>query len=366
MSCHSCSKHDVSEMSSLFLITKPVSNKIANIGVLCAFLIVCNHMRFNAEMGSTLWWWQQLTTWGIATAAVPCFFAISGFLLAGHMCDQGWYKIELFKRFRTLVVPSYIWIVIRVLFLSSIILISNVAAQKDPLTNLRYGFIDLVSWLGFNPYSQPGLGVLWYVRALVLFVLISPLLKRMATLGGVAFLFAVYGIVCPWESMALDTWKYPLRFFFSLEGLAYFTLGIFLRFHGHLLMGTRCRAVVSIFIACVGLFLQAYGYYKGWTYAYYFRWGTLPFVIYALWAFVPASCIMPWLTSCSFPIFLIHVFFITIIGKIGAHVSCFPFGGTSICAWIVQSAMVFCGAVFMTLMLRRFCPRFARVAFGGR
>ena len=348
------------------VISKPISNKIANLGLFCSFLIVCNHVRFDAEIGTALWWWQQCITWGIATVAVPCFFVISGFLLAGHMCDEGWYKIEVAKRIRTLVVPSYIWIAIRVAFLSGIILIANVAAHKPPLTNIRYGINDIISWLGFNPYSQPGLGVLWYVRALLMFVLISPILKRMSTWFGVIVLFAVYGIVCPWESMAFGTWKYPLRFFFSLEGLAYFTLGIFLRFHDQLLSVGKCKMVIAFCVGCAGMILQAWGSYKGWTCAYYFRWASLPFVMYALWAIVSDSCIARRLTACSFPVFLIHIFIITIINKIGAHVSIFPFNGTNIVEWVAQTLIIFWGSVLVAIGLRRFFPRFARIAFGGR
>ena len=57
---------------------------------------------------------------------------------------------------------------------------------------------------------------------------------------------------------------------------------------------------------------------------------------------------------------------ITIINKIGAHVSIFPFNGINIVDWVAQTLIIFWGSVLVAIGLRRFFPRFARIAFGGR
>lgn len=94
-----------------------------------------------------------------------------------------------------------------------------------------------------------------------------------------------------------------------------------------------------------------------------------PLFLFAIWNLFPTVKLPPWLSSAAFPIFLLHVLVWRILGAIelATKIRCFGFlRPESLSAWGVKWAIGFGGSLMLTLMLRRMCPRFAGIVFGGR
>ena len=100
-------------------------NKIKNMSIVRAMLVPFIHVGKPLVVGSSGWWIYQFTAEGICRIAVPFFCICSGFFLARHFSDKGWYYSQVGKRVRTLIVPYLIWSVIFYLFVYSLFLISK-------------------------------------------------------------------------------------------------------------------------------------------------------------------------------------------------------------------------------------------------
>ena len=119
---------------------------------------------------------------------------------------------------------------------------------------------------------------------------------------------------------------------FSLSGVFYFSAGIFLGLYDASAVRTRPAAL------------------------------SIPFVMYAVWYFIPSSKWPTGWTSCSFPLFVMHMsimpFFVAVLKRT-------PLGATQ-----SEGVAVFIGAtaasIGIALMLRRFFPRVNAFLFAGR
>lgn len=134
------------------------SNKMANMGFLCAIFIVLLHSGCG----------------GITSVAVPYFFLAAGYFLAGHIGEEGWWRREVCKRVRSLLVPMWIWGAVSImieLLLQWGIRLTGYDYQGESLSFLY----RLLKSLGV--LFTVNMGVLWFVRMLFILVVISPLLR---------------------------------------------------------------------------------------------------------------------------------------------------------------------------------------------
>lgn len=148
-------------LSATMQIDERLSNKIANAGFVAALLVVTIHLPTPSAQDGAPWWIHQFIGNGIAQLTVPYFFLVSGFLLGGHVFEKGWYARELLKRVRTLLVPYAIF---------------SLLAWCVSFVNDGGSRFDLVDIFGLNLRTWTHLNVLWYVRALFFFALVSPLI----------------------------------------------------------------------------------------------------------------------------------------------------------------------------------------------
>lgn len=309
-------------------VSSDISQKIRNMGLLCAILVVSIHVNWPSDGLFTVGrFMREFVQNGIAEIAVPFFFTVSGFFLAQHFDDQGWWWQETRKRIKTLAIPFMIW--------------------------------AIIDRFAINPFPWP----LWYVRCLMLFVLTSVVFKWGVDKFGVAWLLTLFALsLVPTYVPDVNFSGRSLRSFFvfwySLEGAFYFSVGILIQRIAPRMKsnGVACLCGVFGLIALVAIKIHGPDW---WTPV--LRACLLPCLMYCIWHFMPSVRIAKWITSCSFPIFLMHMIFVTHLPCLMRSVKIDD---------LSQSAAVFtgsiCASVGATIFLRRFLPRTASILFGGR
>ena len=228
-------------------MVKKKSRVIANMGLIGALLIVLLHVKPTPSsiLGNTIvdFVYNKSSFPGIA---VPLFFGISGYLLAGHVGENGWWRKSVKKRLRTLIVPFYAWTLI-LLLVKTILLVSTHALHlsvvtPDPFQNgLKWFFLEL---FGLDVFHLTG--IVWYLRSLFLMVLISPVFVftiRKGTLATVLlFLFLLiihrYGPYSPFGYYYFDAF---LANGLYCEGLFPFASGIAIKMNAGFLRGISIK-----------------------------------------------------------------------------------------------------------------------------
>lgn len=117
---------------------------------------------------------QYIIIHKLSAIAVPIYFIISGYYLYRKSdYSPSNYRKNVKKRFATLVVPYLIWNLIAVIW----IWIKQSISGDSTLAGFTDSLVALVRFAGRNgPANIP----LWYVRDLCFFVLISPILYKLA------------------------------------------------------------------------------------------------------------------------------------------------------------------------------------------
>ena len=303
-----------------------ISAKFANMGFLCACLVVMMHIHSPWEGG------------GLCAIAVPFFFLTSGYFLAGHVDEDGWYGRETRKRVKTLLVPLVVWCALWALYAVPIAVILNLRAGRETFANVP----SIFRLAALDPRHQPALGALWYLRCLFAFVLISPLLVWTIRKVGVVLPIAcaVVLFVFPFQSFANDFWKFG----FSISGIFYFSTGLFLRMKSVRLHIAPIWGVLALALGLALYFLVD-------------RMASLPFLIVGVWGLTPGKRLPKVLTENAFPIYLMHMFVLLLFG-------------TKMWTSPALAILVGCAGIVVTLGLavitRKLSPRFSRIAFGGR
>ncbi len=140
--------------------------------MICNFILSCmvvmihsvNYSPKIEPVGSTVFDLGQILSW-IGNIAVPCFFTISGFLF---FYKFEWNQIlsKFKRRIKTLLIPFVIWNTFVYLFYVGI---SGIDAFKLERVNLSV--TDYISAV-MNSYGSP----MWYIRTLVVYVLVAPVI----------------------------------------------------------------------------------------------------------------------------------------------------------------------------------------------
>lgn len=349
-------------------IPPTISHKLANLGFVCAVFVVFMHVDSAGRVTTPdANWLIRILGGGICTFAVPFFFAMSGYLFAGHLQEQGWWLAGLKKRVRSLAIPYFVWIA-----LYFIAAVAAIAIKPQPgLLGEWLVTQDFLSALGFNLFEQPFLGVLWYVRTLFLLVLFSPALLwplsrgKGCAMGWLSICFLLYGVLMVGHAIGFVDGNWFMFFWqgASVVGLFFFVLGGFLR-----------RWPLGVKIPAWGAWLMLVGCAvwfglkripAGWDEVG--DWVAMLGAFTALWYLIPGRAWPKWLTGLSFPIYLMHLFFIYRLGRIKTSfpgLTSFLFSGPI--GYLVLGLSIGAACIVAGLALRRWMPRVAGVLFGGR
>lgn len=341
---------------------KRISAKISAMSFLCALFVVLIHTRACDESG-WIGYFVNFFNHGLCTIAVPFFFSVSGYFLMGHYGEDGWWQIAVVKRMKTLLIPFFIWNFLYFIFCNLLAVIQNIFHEIPVLQGVNLSSGALLKVIGMYPFSEPYLGPLWYVRGLLLFVFLSPLLLAAVRR------FGLFVVVVPWivgyftqPELSTDAskWQLLFRFMCPIMSLSYFLLGAYLRINGMSFrpLNRRIIIVVSLVIAVVfaalfacnrvGDFWRLGGLIK-------FRFFMEPFFLFAVWGLMPAIELPRLCVGAAFPIYLMHKFVLTFM--------------TVFMIWMPMGVKFILGAlipILVAMILRRFVPNVAYCVFGGR
>lgn len=367
------SSHSAVEASALALNLHPrqnqafddqtlISVRIRNIGILCAALVVMIHSNVYPTEGT----WQARVMSGIRyveNVAVPFFFMVSGYFLAVRMDEKGWWSRAVRKRIHSLVIPFWVWQMSFLLF--NILLVSigsllNVEISYDR----RYLTMDGVyNLLGVHPFMF--VNIVWYLRAVFFFVLISPLLTMTNALTRIVMLIMTFAIYVIHEAHLYDgSWYICFENFFPVRGLFFFFLGINMQKSGVACIFDRRVFLPSLILFLVLLLMGGNdnaGILKGGLDCC----GVLAMLV-ILFNVIPSRQLPAWVYELVVPVYLIHLFVLMFSEKISKVLDVFDWWHTSLVAFFVKIFVAIGASCVIAQLLRRYFQRFSVIAFGGR
>lgn len=329
-----------------------MNRRIQNLSFLCACLIVFIHVPgVDVNGGNGMIW--RFVRFGLAECAVPFFFIVSGFFLAKHFGEEEWWRCSLRSRVRSLVIPYVVWCLMFFCIDMAFGLLADMMYGQPFGTRVPLVF-DPLAILGLNPARLPALGAYWYVRTLLILVLMSPALKWLVCRLGAWSVVALGAFMVVCKHMELP---FLLRDVFSDVGMLapramlYFTIGLYLR--GHSLQVRRWHLPVA--------FILAVTVYCACSRTVYMEIG-VPLMLASMWAAVPDCSWPKWLTANAFCVYTLHPFVLRVpyelvLPKWFMHNPTCPY-----VIWVVVVAISLC----LALAMKQFLPRCSEVAFGAR
>lgn len=331
-------------------ISHALSRKLANVGIVCAALVVIDHSIVNAPSGSLFWWFTQCLSQGFCQIAVPFFFVVSGFLLVAHRNEVGWWKCEVRKRVKSLLVPFFIWGVLGSLCLT---------IWLSPVGVTEWGR-GVLMHLGIYPFSLPTNTPLWFLRSLFFLVVMSPFLFWCVRRFRWLTLVFWYGlsIVLSVVLKSFPEWNNFCGNFIPLKwGCFWFSLGAFLR-EQPMALPRRNFYLLALAIGSSLVVASKYLLLQNVSLAPLLQKISIPFLLASLWGCFPDFHWTSVVTSLAFPIYLVHMPLIMLARE---NYQMTGFFGYCFCI-----AIGLLGSVIIASVLRRWLPRFASVVFGGR
>jgi len=344
-------------------IPTETSRKLSNMSFLCAIFVVMIHCGEPKIQGSISWYLSQFIFNGIAGVAVPFFFLISGYFIGQHNIEEGEYQTELQKRFRSLVIPFFFWNTAFWAFGLVLTLGANILHGTSLTRNLNVTWDYNLTGFGLSTC----LGPLWYVRTLVILVVISPLIvklnKHRVWLMIPALCIAAYLLVRP-DVTTAHPLKHICRFIFSPTGLLNFSIGLYLARNKMTFKPSPYHYVISFFIGMTLLIVRAQmPQIPGYTLA--LRELAIPFLMFALWGVIPSFQLPRIISGLSFLIFVVHMFVIAIIST-ALHALGIRGDDESWKYYLSFTCVSVLSSIVVASLLRKLFPKIMHVLSGGR
>lgn len=323
--------------------------RLANMSLLAALLVVFIHISGPKEIGTAAWYFHYIVRSIFATIAVPYFFCAAGFFLGKHIDEPSWYCDAIRKRVKTLLIPFFFWCGVWTVYSWGIGIVGDVLKHR-PIEWSLLPFMTL-DYIGLDFTQAPALFTIWFVRMLMLFVLVSPLV--------------IFGVrrwswltVCGCVLLHLFIGRFLNYYGFSFLSLAYFTAGIVLArrpIEVNRKLGLVALAI-GIFLGFLGMF-QSQSQGLLWTCR-----GIVmtSFLLVGIFACIGGWQLPEWSYSIPFPLYILHLFVIATFASILPQTEC------TITRMLLDYVLAVVGSVAILFVGKQFCPRFCNVVFGGR
>lgn len=351
-------------------IDQRLSNRIANLSLICACLVPSLHIVASFAHDSCAWWiYTLLFKMGVATVAVPIFFVVSGFLLAGHMAEPDWWKLAVTKRCRTILIPYLFWACFYLALnctLTSVLSIFSIKFGTQGWSDVDCHVV--VDALGLNLMLMPRMSHLWYVRSLMVFVLLAPISSVCTDRKGILLV-----LILLLTSMAQEMWMvHSLAWHLDFMrcawtwGAMYFCFGVFLRWcdagiltFGGVWKGFGCILAGIVFFAGAQVINVK-------SMMVVCRFAASVSSMMGIWLLVPTRKLPTFLTRASFQIYLLHSAVILCCIALFRLCGVRDYVATHFWCWFLQYVLVVAVCVGISALLRQVFPRFSNVIFGGR
>ncbi len=340
------------------------SAKIANMGIFCAFLVLFIHLPITGRdpiLHHFAWYFSR----GLGKIAVPFFFTVSGYLLAGRFLGEHWYQNAVAKRAWTLLFPMILWSLINYFVFDHGVyaLAENISLDKPWWDNLFMApdLRTLARLFAIHPFVQPYLGACWFLRVLFILVLFSPLLKRIATPPFIILIWTIHGVVHPDYGVVCTKTVFTLQeVFFSLFGASYFMAGMYLRMRSTPVTMSYRMAFLGFVFSGLCIIVRGSPWSPAWSRL--LTWFYTPILLASIWTFCPKRRLPDFLTKASFPVYVMHM---TVIHAILRSFSHF-FSAFTLSRYVLLGIVSFSICVALSLLIHKCSPRLSRVLFGGR
>ena len=332
-------------------VAADVSAKIANLGIFCAFLVLFIHIPHDTRPNYVYIYFTK----GLSKIAVPFFFVASGYLLACRFGDDGWYRSAIVKRLRTLYVPMTVWCILY--FICKDVVPAFFSGQHVHL-NLE----TAARLLALHPFREPYVGVLWFMKTLLIFVVFSPLLRHLSSPIPILAMFVAQLCLGP----TLGGTPPPLRFtllkgYFPICGAAFFCLGMMLKLRNATLRIPRGAGLALLTVGLALMFLRLGVRRPVWLQHAAFAY--VPFLLAGVWSLCPSKRLPAFLVQASFAVYVMHYFVITVFERVLRN----AFGRIDTLLYVVFGLLCFAVCVAASVLAHRFLPRWLQnTLFGGR
>ncbi|NDP22195.1 MAG: acyltransferase family protein, partial [Paludibacter sp.] len=155
---------------------------------------------------------QNFISNGVSRIAVPLFFLISGYLFfKDKPCSVLDFKNKFKKRFYSLVIPFVFWSSLGILTFFLLQLIPNLTKFFTNKLIISFNYIDFLNTLVINPIPFQ----LWFIRDLIVLILISPLLNFILKKFNLFFICSIFIL---WFII-------PTFYIFTSESMLFFSIG---------------------------------------------------------------------------------------------------------------------------------------------
>lgn len=352
-------------MSNAVRVTPETSAKVANLGLVCALMVVCIHSELPSLPIEAL----NSLLWLVLKSAVPLFFVFSGFFLSRRFDELGWYARALKSRALSLAVPYLAWLAIGFAAHVAGTVEGSVFAGRG-LSAVGSGGCG-VRWFGFHPFYAPGIVPLWFLRSLMMLVLCSPLVKFIVNRLGRAwllFLFVAETLVaylnCVGTLTETPGWGNFWFYFLSPKAFLFFSVGSFIgsgRASERMRRSLTSWRVLGVMSALVVLPACLCSF--GPAVAAPLNQLAICVVMAILWKLAPTRRWPAALVSLSFPIYLAHAVAFEIWWPVRNCLGLKQFPWTNSLALLAVGVGA---SVASCLLVHRFVPRLSSALFGGR
>ena len=197
---------------------------------------------------------------------------------------------------------------------------------------------------------------------LFIFVLISPLIAYLVKRFKYIWLIVCFAAVLVHNDMPGRNLDGFLCRGLSLPGLFYFSAGIYIR-QIKPIKTSNCIGTVSAALGLSLLVTKVILYFNGLPLQALCGKLSIPFLLIAVWHFMPDFQLPPFLANCSFPIYVMHMVFFPFINL---AIKTVDISTPSFLPATIRLIASFSFAVVATNLLRHFLPSISRILFGGR
>lgn len=219
-------------------MSKYLSDKIRVLSFVAIIFVVFLHGQlFEYSKGENLLL-QRLISGEITRVAVPLFFSISGFLLF-YSCEQfdlSWYCKKIRSRVRTLAIPFLAWSLYGFFIVYTVkSIIPSMFSSVKPFAGCSVNdYLLALLWQPVGTYQ------LWFIRDLIVCVIISPIIYY-----GLKFLkyyyLAVLGLF----------WILSIQWVISIESILFVSLGSYVALYHKNEVERFCTSKVKIVVYAV-------------------------------------------------------------------------------------------------------------------